>query len=235
MRVKKIAVLPSLVASVFSPAYKVPDILVAETPALRKKTNSIRGTAGVRRKMLIKEIARQKSATKSKLTYMDPPLSPRRPEPAVKRPAEKKAEFVIPEAAVPSDDEVLVVVLSPWPLLTDCEQESTPKSVESAVPVARRKLPNIPRRKRMATDLNQASEPPSQPSQLPSQASEQPSQPSQLPSQSGRTTRASKLGSSQVRAVGSCHARPKNDLMFPQASGHAKGSSTSSRRRGGPE
>ena len=48
---------------------------------------------------MIKEIARQKSATKSKLTYMDPPLSPRRPEPAEKRPAEKKAEFVIPEAA----------------------------------------------------------------------------------------------------------------------------------------
>ena len=64
----------------------------------------------------------------------------------------------------------------------------------------------------MATDLNQASEQPSQPSQLPSQASEQPSQPSQLPSQpsqSARTTRASTQGSSQVRAVGSCHARPK--------------------------
>ena len=56
----------SLVASVFSPAYKkVPDKLVAETPALRKKTNSIRGTAGVRREVLIKEIARQKSATKA--------------------------------------------------------------------------------------------------------------------------------------------------------------------------
>ena len=74
-------------ASVFSPAYKVPDNLIAETPALRKKTNSIRGTAGVRRKMLIKDIARQKSATKSKLTYMDPPLSPRRPERGPTEPA----------------------------------------------------------------------------------------------------------------------------------------------------
>ena len=108
----------SLVASVFGPEYKVPNNLIAETPALRKKTNSIRGTAGVRRKMLIKEIARQKSATKSKLTYMDPPLSPRRPEPAEKRPAEKKAEFVIPEATVPSDDEVLIDSLSPLPFLT---------------------------------------------------------------------------------------------------------------------
>ena len=51
----------SLVASVFSPAYKVPDKLVAETPALRKKTNSIRGTAGLKRKVLVKEIVRQKS------------------------------------------------------------------------------------------------------------------------------------------------------------------------------
>ena len=163
--------------------------------------------------MLIKEIARQKSATKSKLTYMDPPLSPRRPERGPTEPA--PSQYHVPPAdqvVMPSDDEVLVVVLSPWPLLTDCEQESTPKSVESAVPVARRNLPSIPRRKRMATDLNQASEQPSQPSQLPSQASEQPSQPSQLPSQpsqSARTTRASTQGSSQVRAVGSCHARPK--------------------------
>jgi hypothetical protein len=39
-----------LVASVFSAAYKVPDKLVAETLALRKKTSSIRGTAGLRRK-----------------------------------------------------------------------------------------------------------------------------------------------------------------------------------------
>ena len=181
----------SLVASVFSPAYKVPDILVAETPALRKKTNLIRGTAGVRRKKLIKEIAMQRSATKSKLTYMDPPLSPRRPEPAELLPANLK-EFVVPEAAMPSDDEVLVVVLSPWPLLTDCEQDMR------AFAVARPPLPSIPRKKCVATDLSQASQPPSQPSQPPSQ-----------PSQSARTTRASSQGSSQVRAVGSCHARPK--------------------------
>jgi hypothetical protein len=48
-----------LVASVFSAAYKVPDKLVAETPALRKKTSSIRGTAGLRRKLLVEETARQ--------------------------------------------------------------------------------------------------------------------------------------------------------------------------------
>ena len=134
--------------SVISPAYKVPDKLVAETPALRKKTNSIRGTAGVRRKVRIKEIARQKSATKSKLAYMEPPLSPQTAEPAESRPAKS---FVVPDAVMPSDDEVLVVVLSPWPLLTDSEQDFTVftrESLESHMgAVARPPLPHIPRKK----------------------------------------------------------------------------------------
>ena len=56
-----------LVASVFSAAYKVPDNLVAETTALRKKTSSIRGTAGLRRKLVIKEISRQKKQSTYKL------------------------------------------------------------------------------------------------------------------------------------------------------------------------
>ena len=47
-----------LVASVFSWEYKVPDKLIAATLALRKKTSSIRGTAGVRRKHLLKELAK---------------------------------------------------------------------------------------------------------------------------------------------------------------------------------
>ena len=50
----------SLLAYVFSPEYQVPEIIVAETPVLRKKTNSIRGTAGVKRRELIKNIAKQK-------------------------------------------------------------------------------------------------------------------------------------------------------------------------------
>ena len=63
--------------------------------------------------MQIKAIARQMSQSKSKLTYMDPPLSPRRPaaaEPAESLPAKS---VVVPVATQPSDDEVLVVVLSP--------------------------------------------------------------------------------------------------------------------------
>ena len=205
----------SLVASVFGPEYKVPDTLIAETPAARKKTNSIRGTAGVRRKKLLKEIAMTKSATKSKLTYMDRPLSPRPPQPpAEKRPARK---FVIPEAGMPSDDEVLVVVLSPWPLLTDCEQVtlvSQESIMKKAVPDSRTlpPLPRIPRKGQRKSPDNQPSQAASAPpaaesSQPPSQAvSAQPAAESSQPSQ--RTTRSSQ-GGSQVRAVGSCYALPK--------------------------
>ncbi len=47
-------------ASVFSPVYQVQDRLVAETLALLKKTNSIWATGFLKRKLLIKEITRQK-------------------------------------------------------------------------------------------------------------------------------------------------------------------------------
>ena len=134
-----------LVASVFSPAYKVPDLLVAATPALRKKTNLIRGTGGVRRKHLMKELAKAKTKSKTRLTYMDPPAP--RPEPAeaaapaeepaeeaapaekpaVATPAEEQAETVPPrpepviplDVTYPSDDEVHVALLSPWPKLPE--------------------------------------------------------------------------------------------------------------------
>jgi hypothetical protein len=49
----------ALLAYVFSPEYQVPGKLVVETPALRKKNNSIRGTAGLKLKLLMKEIAKQ--------------------------------------------------------------------------------------------------------------------------------------------------------------------------------
>ena len=61
----------SLVASVFSPKYNVPVKLIAETPPLRKKTNSVRGIAGPRRKRAMMEIRRQKAKTMRKLAYMD--------------------------------------------------------------------------------------------------------------------------------------------------------------------
>ena len=75
-----------LLAYVFCPDYQVPEILVAETPALRKKTNSIRGTAGVRRRELIKKIAKNKQQSTNRLEYMDPPVHPSAPRRLLPRP-----------------------------------------------------------------------------------------------------------------------------------------------------
>ena len=66
-------------------------MLIAATPALRKKTSSIRGTAGVRRKHLLKELAKAKTKSKTRLTYMDPP-APRPEQAEVAAPAEEPAE-----------------------------------------------------------------------------------------------------------------------------------------------
>ena len=116
-------------ASVFSPKYEVTVKLIAATPALRKKTNSVRGTAGVRRKRVMMEIRQQKSKSTSKLTvltYMDR-QEPRRPmEPAEKpstaEPAEPSSaeKFVHPDPTLPtsSDEEVLVALFLHWPILT---------------------------------------------------------------------------------------------------------------------
>jgi hypothetical protein len=65
-----------LVPSVFIAAYQVPDKLVAETLALRKETRTIREAAGLKRKLLIKEIARQKKQSTNRLAYMDQPVHP---------------------------------------------------------------------------------------------------------------------------------------------------------------
>ncbi len=54
----------------------MPEELVAETLALRKKTNSIRGTAGLERKLLIKKIAEQKKQSTNRLAYTDPLVHP---------------------------------------------------------------------------------------------------------------------------------------------------------------
>ena len=109
-----------LVASVFSAAYKVPDNLVAETPALRKKTSSIRGTAGLRRKLLIKEISRQKKQSTNKLAYMNkavhPPPAPAEEEEAP-LPAETRKEAPQPaeeEEAAPPSTQAATQTPQPW-------------------------------------------------------------------------------------------------------------------------
>ncbi len=59
-----------LAASVFSPEFKVPDKHIAETPELHKKISSVRGTASrLRRKLLIKDIAKKKKQSTNKLAY----------------------------------------------------------------------------------------------------------------------------------------------------------------------
>ena len=117
----------TLFVSVFSSKYSVPGNLIAATPALRKKTNSIRGLAGVRRKRALAELRQQKAKSASKLTYMDRP-EPRRPmlpEPAAQpapaaEPAPAAKTFVIPtpNSMPPSDDEVHNDFLWPWLILT---------------------------------------------------------------------------------------------------------------------
>ncbi len=54
----------------------VPDNLVAETPALRKKCSKVRGTAGPRRTRLLREIEKQKKVSTSKLAYVSDPMPP---------------------------------------------------------------------------------------------------------------------------------------------------------------
>ncbi len=62
--------------SLFRSDVVVPDKLVAETQALRKKCSKIRGTAGPRKARLIREIAKQKKASTSKLAYVTEPVPP---------------------------------------------------------------------------------------------------------------------------------------------------------------
>ncbi len=76
----------SLVRSVFDPEVQVPVTLVAETQALRKKCSKVRGTAGPSRARLLKEIAKQKKKSVSKIVISMPqcrqsPTRPRRRPP----------------------------------------------------------------------------------------------------------------------------------------------------------
>jgi hypothetical protein len=66
----------ALLTSVFDPEVQVPGNLVAETPALRKKCSKIRGTAGPRKAWLLKQIAKQKKKSVSKIGYVDAPVPP---------------------------------------------------------------------------------------------------------------------------------------------------------------
>ena len=66
----------ALLTSLYRSDVVVPDNLVAATPALRKKRSKIRGTAGPRRAHLIKEIAKQKKSSTSKIGFVNDPVPP---------------------------------------------------------------------------------------------------------------------------------------------------------------
>jgi hypothetical protein len=103
----------ALLTSVFDPEVQVPVNLVAETQALRKKCSKVRGTAGPRRARLLREIAKQKKKSTSKIGYVDAPVPPV-PDapagaPAAALPdgggAAVSNQFRIPSPKLPSDDE----------------------------------------------------------------------------------------------------------------------------------
>ena len=70
----------ALLASLFRADVEVPHNLVAETPALRKKCNKLRGTAGPRRARILKAIAKEKKTSTSKLGFVNDPVPPQ-PDP----------------------------------------------------------------------------------------------------------------------------------------------------------
>ena len=96
--------------SLFSSEVVVPDKLVAETPALRKKCSKIRESP--RRARLIREIAKQKKSSTSKIGYVNDPVPPT-PDPvppvpvrdATPPPTARADNLIVPPPEVPSTSE----------------------------------------------------------------------------------------------------------------------------------
>ena len=109
-----------------------------------------------------------------------------------------RARALVPAHSCQRADNVLV-----WPAVT------LPSFILRRSPRRRRSL--WPPR---SAALSVATAPYRRQGQLPSPWQSQRSQPPCQPSQSARATRASSQASSQVRAVGSCHARPKMTSRF---------------------
>ena len=108
----------ALLTSLFRTDTVVPDNLVAETPALRKKCSKVRGTAGPRRARLLQEIAKQKKkASTSKLAYVSEPVPPvPDPDPPVPDPVRSESRqgspppaprFIQPSPNMQSSDDVM--------------------------------------------------------------------------------------------------------------------------------
>jgi hypothetical protein len=156
------------VASVFSAAYQVPDEIVAETLALRKKTSFIRGTAAVE-----EEAAPRLADEPLALTTAEEPQPPAAPKPR---------EFVLAEPLYLSDDEeVHIVIHLHWQSLIVrgyAQQDFVPRT---------RKLS-----KRKAQHTASSSQP-NQPSRLPKQAQGFLSQPKRVTRARGSSQSSTKV------------------------------------------
>ena len=81
---------------------RVPDEYIAATVGLRKKCKMIKGTAGVKRKRLMKEYAATKKKAESKIKFMKVPAGAKvTPDGS----GSKSKTFVVPDASVPSSSE----------------------------------------------------------------------------------------------------------------------------------
>jgi hypothetical protein len=118
-----------LTCAAFDETVQVPTNWVAEIPELRKKTNSLRGTAGPRRASVIAAMAKDKEKSVSKLTFMDPPIGPEtQPKPQPKPVKSGTAKLVIPPPVSPPSSpsshsseelEVFIAFELLYPLLTN--------------------------------------------------------------------------------------------------------------------
>jgi hypothetical protein len=94
----------ALLESLFRPDIEVPDNLVAETPALRKKCNKLRGTAGPRRARILKAIAKEKKKSTSKIGFVDEPVPPQPDPPQLAPVAPESTRDAAPVAPVSTRD-----------------------------------------------------------------------------------------------------------------------------------
>ncbi len=121
----------ALVTSLFKKSVQVPTNWVAATPALSKKSNRLRGSAGPRRARLIEDIAKEKTKSASKLSYINAPIPPT-PEPALRGTGKPvlvipQAESLSPSSSSSEENEVLIVIDARLPILISSRQGPAPR------------------------------------------------------------------------------------------------------------
>ena len=139
----------ALIASLFRADVEVPDNLVAETPALRKKCNKLRGTAGPRRARILKMIAKEKKKSASKIGFVDEPVSPQ-PDPPHQAPvAPESTRDPAPVSTRDASPQPAQRYKIPSPNIPSSEDEADPKQTSSGSasqePPRRKRAPVAPR------------------------------------------------------------------------------------------